>query len=174
MTLTKNKIVQLIFITVLIGFLTSCKITYNLTGASIAPEVKTVSVQYFENRAPQGIPNLGQLITDDLKDRFKSQTSLNVVEDMGHLNFEGDITGYEPNRPVAIQGNEVAAKNRFTITVRVRFTNEKDPKLNFDTSFSRYKDWDSTQDLSSIEEQLVEEILELLIDDIFNKSVVNW
>ena len=58
--------------------------------------------------------------------------------------------------------------------MRVKFTNEKDPKLNFDTKFSRYKDWDSSQDLSSVEEQLVEEILELIIEDVFNKSVVNW
>jgi hypothetical protein len=169
-----KKIVSLLIITIISGAVNSCKVSYNLTGASIAPEIKTVSVQYFENRAPLGIANLGQLLTDKLKDKFKSQTSLNVVEDMGHLNFEGEITNYEPNRPVAIQGNEVAAKNRFTITVRVKFTNEKDPKLNFDSSFSRFKDWDSTQDIASVEEQLVEEILELLIEDIFNKAVVNW
>jgi hypothetical protein len=166
-----------VFGSVLMGVLiltNSCTVKYNLTGASIAPDVKTVSVQYFENRAPLGLANLGQLLTDNLKDKLKSQTSLNVIEDMGHLNFEGEITGYEPNRPVAIQGNEVAAQNRFTITVRVKFTNEKDPKLNFDSSFSRYKDWDSTQDIASVEEQLVEEILDLLIEDIFNKAVVNW
>jgi hypothetical protein len=155
-------------------FTNSCTIKYNLTGASIAPDVKTVSVQYFENRAPLGIANLGQLLTDELKDKFKSQTSLTVVSDMGHLNFEGQITAYNPNQPVAIQGDETAAQNRFTITVRVKFTNEKDPKLNFDSSFSRYKDWDSSQDIASVEEQLVEEILELIIEDIFNKAVVNW
>lgn len=174
MILMNKKIYSLFTILALSLIMNSCKVSYNLTGASISPEVKTVSIQYFENRAPLGIANLGQMLTDDLKDKFKSQTSLAVVEDMGHLNFEGEITGYEPSRPVAIQNNEVAAQNRFTITVRVKFTNEKDPKLNYDTSFSRYKDWDSTQDLASVEEQLVEEILELIIEDIFNKAVVNW
>jgi len=170
-----NRKITIGFILISILILTnSCTIKYNLTGASIAPEVKTVSIQYFENRAPLGIANLGQMLTDELKDKFKSQTSLTVVSDMGHLNFEGEITAYNPNQPVAIQGDETAAQNRFTITVRVKFTNEKDPKLNFDSSFSRYKDWDSSKDISSEEEKLVEEILELIIEDVFNKAVVNW
>lgn len=171
--MNKKQVVVLIILGISV-FINSCTIKYNLTGASIAPDVKTVSVQYFENRAPLGIANLGQMLTDELKDKFKSQTSLTVVNDMGHLNFEGEITSYNPNQPVAIQGDETAAQNRFTITVRVKFTNEKDPKLNFDSSFSRYKDWESTQNLASVEEQLVEEILELIVEDVFNKAVVNW
>jgi len=162
-------LIALIFITVN----QSCTISYSLTGASIAPEVKTVSVQHFVNRAPLGVANLEQYITDELKDKFKSQTSLTLVNDMGHLNFEGEITDYN-TRPMAITGDEVAAQNRLTIKVRVKFTNEIEPQYDFDTSFSQFEDYDSSEDLSSVEQELMEAIVEKLIEDIFNKSVVNW
>ena len=151
----------------------ACTISYSLTGASIAPDVKTVSVQYFVNRAPLGLANLEQYFTDELKDKFKSQTKLIVVNDLGHLNFEGEITKYDI-RPMAITGDETASQNRLSITVHVKFTNEIEPDYNFDTNFTQFADYDSDQDLSSVEQTLVEEITEKLIEDIFNKSVVNW
>jgi len=151
----------------------SCTINYSLSGASIAPEAKTVSVQYFSSKAPLAMANIGQYITDELKDKFQSQTSLKLVNGVGHLDFEGEITKYA-TRPVAIVGDETAAQNRLSITVRVRFTNEIEPEYNFDSDFTRYADYDSSLDLAQVEEQLVEEIVEQLIDDIFNKSVVNW
>ena len=151
----------------------ACTVNYSLTGASIAPDVKTVSVQHFVNRAPLGIANLEQYFTDELKDKFKSQTSLTLVNNVGDLDFEGEITKYF-TKPMAITGDETAAQNRLTITVHVKFTNEVEPQYNFDTDFTQYADYDSDLDLSSVEQDLVEEIVEKLIEDIFNKSVVNW
>lgn len=151
----------------------SCKISYTLTGASISPDAKTVSVQYFVNRAPLGIANLEQYFTDELKDKFKSQTSLKVVNEVGHLDFSGEITKYFM-QPMAITGNEIAAQNRLTITVHVKFTNEIEPQYNFDKDFSQFADYSSDKDLSEVEQELVEEIVEKLIEDIFNQSVVNW
>lgn len=151
----------------------SCSVSYTLSGASIAPDVKTVSVQHFVNRAPLGLANLEQYFTDELKDKFKSQTSLTVVNDVGHLDFEGEITRYF-TKPMAITGDETAAENRLTIEVSVKFTNEIEPEYNFDTKFSQYADYDSDLDLSSVEQDLVEEIVDKLIEDIFNKAVVNW
>lgn len=151
----------------------SCSINYSLTGASIAPDVKTISVQYFVNRAPLGVANLEQYFTDELKDKFKSQTSLSLVTDGGNLNFEGEITKYY-TQPMAITGDETASQNRLSITVHVKFTNEIEPEYNFDSDFTQYADYDSSKDLSSVEQDLVEEITEKLIEDIFNKSVVNW
>ncbi len=162
-----------LFIVLSIFISQSCTIKYSLTGASIAPDVKTISVQYFVNRAPLGMANLEQYFTDELKDKFKSQTSLVVVNDAGHLNFEGEITKYDI-KPMAITGNETASQNRLSVTVHVKFTNEIEPEYNFDTNFTQFADYDSDQDLSSVEQQLVEEIVEKLIEDIFNKSVVNW
>jgi hypothetical protein len=151
----------------------ACTVNYTLSGASIAPEVKTVSVQHFVNRAPLGLANLEQYFTDELKDKFKSQTKLTVVNGVGDLDFEGEITRYF-TKPMAITGDETAAQNRLTIEVRVKFTNEVESEYNFDTKFSQYADYSSDFDLSSVEQELVEEIVEKLIEDIFNKSVVNW
>jgi len=162
-----------LFIVLSIFINQACTIKYSLTGASIAPDVKTVSVQYFVNRAPLGLATLEQYFTDELKDKFKSQTNLVVVNDAGHLNFEGEITKYDV-KPMAITGDETASQNRLSITVHVKFTNEIEPEYNFDTNFTQFADYDSNQDLSSVEQQLVEDIVEKLIEDIFNKSVVNW
>ncbi len=151
----------------------SCSVSYTLSGASIAPDVKTVSVQHFINRAPLSAANIEQYITDELKDKFKSQTSLTVVNDMGHLNFEGEIVRYA-TKPMAISGDETAAQNRLTMVVHVKFTNEVEPEYNFDSDFTQFADYDSEKDLSSVEQDLVEEIVEKIIEDIFNKSVVNW
>lgn len=162
-----------LFIIISIFLNQACSIKYSLTGASIAPNVKTISVQYFVNRAPLGMANLEQYFTDELKDKFKSQTSLMVVNDAGHLNFEGEITNYDV-KPMAITGDETASQNRLSITVHVKFTNEIEPEYNFDTKFTQFADYDSDLDLSAVEQEKVEEIVEKLIEDIFNKSVVNW
>ena len=158
-----------------IGILASCTINYSLSGASIPPEAKTVSVQYFENNAKLKNPLLSQLLTDALKDKFVSQTNLNLVNGYGDLNFEGEIIDYS-TKPMAIQGNDVAALNRLTITLRVKYVNSKDPdsKYDFDKTFSRYEDYDSNYDLTQVENELAEKIIEQLVQDIFNESVVNW
>lgn len=165
---------KLSFLVVIFLFISqSCTVSYSITGASIAPDVKTISVQNFVNRAPLGLPNLEPYITDELKDKFKSQTSLTLVSEDGHLNFEGEITKYD-TKPMAITGNETAAQNRLSITVHIRFTNEIESQYDFESDFTRFADYNSDQDLSSVEQQLVETIVEELIEDIFNKAVVNW
>ena len=150
----------------------SCGI-YSFTGASIAPGIKTISIQYFSNQASLVQPTLSQTLTDALKDRFMQQTSLNVVNGHGDLNIEGAITNYS-TQPVAIQSNDQAAMNRLSITIRVTFTNDQNDKQNFETSFTRYEDYDSKLSLSAVEDNLIKLISESLVEDIFNKSVVNW
>ncbi len=150
-----------------------CKVNYSFTGASIPEDVKTVSVKTFQSFAPLANPNLSQTFTEALKDKFLAQTNLDLVSKNGDLQFEGSITGYNITS-VAIQGNETAALNRLTIIVKVKFTNTKDSDLDFETSFSRYTDYESSQNLASIEEGLITEINEQLTQDIFNKAVSNW
>ena len=84
---------------------------YSFTGASISPEVKTVSIDFFPAFAPLAPPTAGQLFTEALKDIFLSQTNLVLVQSDGDLQFEGSIIGYQTS-PVAIQGNETAALTR--------------------------------------------------------------
>ncbi len=151
----------------------SCKINYSMTGVNLPPEIKTFSVQYFPNRAPVVQATLSQKFTDALKDKITGQTSLEEINGIGDVDFSGEIKNYE-TRPMAITGNEVAALNRLTITVRVKYTNNVNPDGSFDTSFSRYEDYDSNQDLSSVEDDLTSKIVEQLVEDIFNKAFVNW
>ncbi len=146
---------------------------YSFSGASLDPKDKTVNVKFFPNRAAIINPNLSQLFTEKLKDRFSSQTKLDLVDFNGDLTFEGEITGYD-TKPIAITKDEQAEQNRLTVTVHVKYTSINNPKFNFDTSFSRYADYAGTDLLTDVEDDLSEQIVNELIDDIFNKSVVNW
>jgi hypothetical protein len=108
-----------------------------------------------------------------LRNYFTSQTNLVLVDRGGDLNLEGSINQYAVV-PVAIQGNETAALNRLTISVNVKFSNKTDTKQNWDVTFSRYRDYSSSFNLSSVQEGLIKEITDDLVQDIFNKAVVNW
>lgn len=152
---------------------TACKVSYSFTGASISPEVKTVSIDFFPINATLAPPTSGQLFTEALKDIFISQTNLVLVKSDGDLQFEGYISNYT-NNPVAIQGNEQAALTRVTMTVKVKFTNSNDETQNFESNFSRFEDLASTEDLGSKEEEILNTINEQLTQDIFNKAVTNW
>lgn len=152
--------------------LSGCGI-YSFSGASIPAEAKTISVQYFPNNAQLVNPLLSNTITNALNDMFVNQTTLQSVAQNGDLALEGEITGYT-TAPIAITGNQTAAMNRLTVTVNVRFTNKYDESKNFEQNFSQYQDYPSGQDLNAVQDILVEQIVEDLCEDIFNKAVVNW
>ena len=130
-------------------------------------------MQYFPNRAPIVQAQLSQVFTDALMDKIQANTSLELTTSGGDVEFSGEITGYV-TRPTAITGEETAARNRLTITVRVKYTNYIEPELDYDTSFSRYEDYSSSQNLADVESELIELIVENLMDDIFNKAFVSW
>ncbi|MDZ7743525.1 MAG: LptE family protein [Bacteroidota bacterium] len=138
-----------------------------------SPGAKTISIQHFPNNARFVEPTLSQQFTDDLKDKFVSQTDLTLVNNNGDLQLDGEITGYTVN-PVAITGDQTAALNRLEITVRVRYTNTLEESKDFDQKFSRYEDFPSTENQSSVQQGLIEQINKMLVEDIFNKAVVNW
>jgi len=152
---------------------TACKVSYSFTGASIAPNVKTFSVYYFPNRARLVNPNLSQQFTDGLQEKLIRQTSLNQITESGDLEFSGQVTDYDV-KPMNIQEGDLAAQNRLTITIKLKFVNNKDHEQDWDKSFTAYEDFDSNQSLSAIEESLVPEIIKKLTDDIFNASIANW
>lgn len=169
--INKGKILAVIVLFSL--FQVGCSMKYSFTGASISPDVKTVSVAFFQNLAPIVNPTLSSYFTEELKNRFATQTKLNLVSDFGDLNFSGEIRDYQIS-PVAIQGNETAAQNRLSISIRVKYVNMKDPEQNFDKTFSRFADYDSRLPFNNLEGELVREIVEKLVEDIFNSSVANW
>lgn len=156
----------------LIFFLQSCGI-YSFTGASISSEINSVSVSNFDVLAPSSPPVLSNLLSETLKDKFNDETSLSILSNDGDLQFEGEITSYNL-KPIAIQADETAAQNRLTISVKVKYTNIKDDEFNYHTNFSRFRDYSSTQELSDVEQQLLEEIAQELVEDIFNKALSNW
>ncbi len=165
---------NLVLVTTGLLLLSGCTIKYSFTGASIPPGTESVSVADFPNMAPLINPLLSSTFTEALKDKFMTQTSLQLIQQNGDLQFEGSIVDYS-TKPMSIQAeSDQAAQNRLTIAVKVKFTNLKDPKSNFDMRFSRYADYDSNLNLQDVEDGLVAEIIEQLIDDIFNKAVVNW
>ena len=146
---------------------------YSFSGASIPAEAKTVSVQYFPNHAQLVNPMLSNNFTNALRDAMTNQTTLDMVETGGDIAFEGEITDYKTS-PVAITSGQTAAMNRLTVTVQVRFSNRIDETKDFEQSFSRYEDYPSDQDLNSVQESLTTTIIEQLVEDIFNKALVNW
>ena len=146
---------------------------YSFTGASIPAEAKTVSVQYFPNQAQIVQPLLSNEMTTSLRDALMNQTSLTMVEANGDLEFEGEIVSYT-TAPTAITSDQVAALNRLTIVVNVRFVNNIDESKNFEQRFTQYEDYDSSSELSAIEQTLISTIVSNLVDQIFNKALVNW
>ena len=165
------RLVAIIF-TLVVG-LTACGISYSFSGVNISEEVLTYSVDYFPNRAPLVQAQLSQLFTDAMMDKIQGNTSLNLSNQGGDVQFSGEITRYE-TRPIAITSQETAARNRLTISVRVKYINVVEPDLDYDTSFSRYEDYDAQLNLSDVEEALITVIVENLVEDIFNKAFISW
>jgi lipopolysaccharide assembly LptE-like protein len=163
-----------IFLFVIEAFVfNGCSIKYSFSGASISPEVKTVSISYFQNRAPIVQPGLSQYVTDALIDKCKGQTSLVFVNGNGDVNFEGEISKYN-TRPRAVGADATAASNRFTISIKVKFVNAIQPEFSYDQTFSAYEDYNSSLNLSDVEDELSDIIVEKIIEDIFNAAFVNW
>jgi hypothetical protein len=146
---------------------------YSTTGASIPVEARTVSVQFFENRAPLVEATLSQRITDALKDYIQANSRLILVNGTGDLDFEGEITGYD-SRPTSITAGDVAANSRFTITIKVRYANSFDSSKDWELSFSRFEDYPYDQSFEEAQAAYTDDILKLLIEDIYNKAFVNW
>ena len=157
----------------LVAGLTACSVNYSFSGVNISEDVLTYSVDYFPNRAALVQAQLSQQFTDALMDKVQRNTNLDLSPQGGDVQFSGEITRYE-TRPIAITSQETAARNRLTITVRVKHVNVLEPDLDYDTSFSRYEDYDAQLNLSDVEEALITVIVENLVEDIFNKAFISW
>jgi hypothetical protein len=168
----KNSLLKVTFFLFFSLFFTSCGV-YSFTGASVPAGAKTMSVQYFTNKAKIVEPTLSAVFTNALRDRFTSQTNLEMVEKNGDIALEGEITDYTTT-PVAIQADQTAALNRLTITVDVRFSSRLEPSKDFETSFTQYVDYPSTENFNGIKNDLIKRIVDDLTDNIFNKAMVNW
>lgn len=168
-----KKIVYILFFAISVISLQSCKVKYSLSGATIPPEAKTISVAFFANNTTLGGPTISQKFTEKLRDVVSSQTNLALMKQNGDLQFEGSIVDYNV-APVAIQTGDQAALNRLTVTIKVKYSNKFDATKNFDQSFSRFADFEASKAISAVENELLTEINRQLTEDIFNKAFNNW
>lgn len=150
----------------------TCKF-YSFTGGSTG-DAKTIQIDFFPNQAPLVEPTLSQRFTEDMRDLFLRQTNLELVRAGGDLRFEGEITNYRVN-PMSATSQQTAAQNRLTVTVNVRFYNRLVEEDNFEKQFSFYSDFDANSQLTGgVLDGALSEILDRVIQDIFNASVAKW
>ena len=148
-------------------------IKYSLSGASIPPDAKTFSVAYFPNNATMVSPILSSTLTEALVDMFTRRTRLMQVDEGGDFAFEGEITNYM-SATSSVSTDDYAVLNRLSITVKVRFTNALDEKMSFNRTFTAFEDYESTRLLSEVEGELIPQIVDKLVTDIFQASASNW
>ena len=151
--------------------ISSCGI-YNFTGGSTG-NAKTFQVNFFQNRAPLIEPGMDREFTFYLQDLINNQTNLSLTNSNGDLVYEGEITNFTV-APMAATADQRAAQNRLTVTVNVRFTNNKEEDKDFEKQFSHYYDFPANAQLSSVKSAAVGAIFERIGQDIFNASLANW
>ena len=134
---------------------------------------KTVQVSNFPIRAALVYPPLQQTFETELADYITRNTRLKTVDSSGDIQLEGEITGYALS-PQAVTEDAYASKTRLTVTVRVKYTDNKNDKNNIDQSFSSYRDFDSSEMLTDVQDELCQQIAKELVDLIFNATLGNW
>ena len=167
-----NRYKILIFSLVMLIFVSCFTVRYSAVGVDISPDAQTITIRQFQNNASMVNLQLSDELTTQLRDKFRSSTRLSLVDSRGDLYLEGEITGYNVTS-VAV-GADRATMNRLTITVKIHFENKFDEKKNKDQSFSRYQDYDATTALPEVENDLVTQICNVLVDDIFMAMVGDW
>lgn len=161
--------------TVLVGIcilLTACGVTYSFSGSD-AGAAKTVQVDVFPNNAELVNPRLSQTFTEQLRTTLVQQSTLSLAPRDADLVFRGAIVGYSvaPQAPTA---NETVALSRLTLVVEVQLENHTDSKRNFSQRFTATRDFPSTQELSSVENGLMDDMCRELAEKIFSRALVNW
>ena len=151
----------------------SCSVSYSFSGTSIQPDVNTITINYIEYRALRVNPSLSNDLTEAIRNQFRRMTRLEQVDRDGDMELSGEVTGYDVTA-AAVTANEVAARNKLTVTVKITFSDKKHPEEDFDKSFSAFAEYDSTNTLDAVESSLCAEIIEKLVEDIFNASVAQW
>ena len=165
---------KILIIMAVVLCLAGCRVTYSFSGTSIDPDVHTICLPTFEYKAMRVNPSLSNELSEALRTRFRRMTSLEQVEMDGDLEITGEITGYDVQAS-AVTAQEVAAQNRLTVVVKVDFNNVKHPEESFSgKSFSAYADYDSSNSLDAVESTLCAEIIDKIIEDIFNATVAQW
>jgi hypothetical protein len=152
----------------------SCRISYKFNGSALDYTVyHTISVSDFPIRAALVYPPLQQTFENELLDYIERNTRLKMTDGASDLQIEGEITGYALT-PQAVTENAYASQTRLTITVRVKFIDNKDDNKSLDQTFSAYRDFDSSELLTDVQDELCQTISKELVELIFNATLGNW
>ena len=152
----------------------SCRISYKLNGAALDYNVyKTVHISNFPIRAALVYPPLQQMFENELLDYVTRNTRLREVDSNSDLELQGEITGYNLS-PQAVTEDAYASQTRLTISVRVKYTDNKAQGKDLDQTFSAYRDFPASEMLTDVQDELCQQITKELVDLIFNATLGNW
>lgn len=170
-----NKHIRFLLVTAaLLLALPACRISFKMNGSALDYTVyRTISVSDFPIRAALVYPPLQPMFENELLNYIERNTRLQVVENGGDLELEGEITGYNLT-PQAVTENAYASMTRLTITVRVKYTDNKATGKDIDQTFSAYRDFTSSEMLTDVQDGLCEEITKELVELIFNATLGDW
>lgn len=154
--------------------LQACSVSYKFTGASIDYSLtKTLQLSHFVNQAPLVYPPLESQFNEALKDMFTRNTRLQLVNQNGDMEIEGEIVGYELT-PLAVQEDQFASETRLTMNVRMRFRNNKIQGQDKEETISANRTFSSNINLTDVQDQLIKELTDEIVDQIFNTTMANW
>jgi hypothetical protein len=169
----KTKGTFLLLIVLLFTF-SGCTISYKFNGASIDyTKTRSISIADFPNTAELVHPPLSQEFSEKLRDVYTKQTRLQVLKKGGDMHLEGEITGYQLT-PMAISADTYASETKLTITIKVRFTNNKNPNEDFEKTYSAYQTFDSNLMLNDVQDELLKTMIDEITDNIYNDTVARW
>ena len=170
----KTNIRGFILIVAMASVILSCSVSYKFNGASIDyTKIKTITISDFPIRSNYVWGPMQTIFNNELKDIFANHTRLSQVKRNGDLKIEGEITQYnQRNKSVSSEGH--SAQTELSMTVNVRFTNNKEHKEDFERQFTATTSYESTQSLASVQEELVTQMVKEITDQIFNATVANW
>ena len=152
----------------------SCRISYSFRTASIDYELtKTLMIAHFVNQSPLVYPQLEQRFNEEMKDMFTRNTRLQLVNQNGDMEIEGEIVGYELT-PLAVQEDAFASETKLTMTVRMRFRNNKTDAPQIEERISANRTFSSNTVFDSVQDQLMGELIDEIVDQIFNATMANW
>lgn len=173
LTAGRHACIWIAVLTVLFG-MTGCIPRYTFKGSAINYDIyKTISVSEFPIRAALVYPPLQQTFENELLDYISRNTKLQEIDGRGDYDLTGEITGYSLS-PQAVGTDAYATETRLTITVRVKFTDNKNPANNIDQSFSAYRQFSSSLMLTDVQDELCQQISKELVTLIFNGTLGNW
>lgn len=166
--------IKLIVIPILLlSLLTACSVSYKFTGTSINYDlIKSIQIDKIANRAPYGWAPMEAMLNNKLQDVYANQTRLKLVKRNGDLHIAGEIISYDQyNKGISSDG--YASQVQLRITVNIRFVNSKN-NVQWEKQFSATSQYDSTQQLTAVQEKLVTDMIADICDQIFNATVADW